>query len=160
MAKTILVLNADGTPINMASFKQGYLLIHKGKAQVLAYEENQIINTEKLTLKRPVVIQLVKYVVLPYKRLNLSKVNILKRDKHTCVYCGSKEQLTLDHVIPRSRGGKNTWENLATSCLSCNRKKGARTPEEANMVMQGNPTIPTNLTFLSPQQLAQVVISQ
>lgn len=160
MSKTILVLNADGTPINMASFKQGYLLIHKGKAQVLAYEENQAINSEKLTFNKPVVIQLNKYVVMPYKKLNLSKTNIFKRDKHTCVYCGSKEKLTLDHIMPKSRGGKNTWENLVTACFPCNHRKGARTAIEAGMKMINIPVMPSYTTFLSKSQLAQAIIGQ
>lgn len=160
MSKAILILNADYTPINMASLKKGYNLIYKGKAEVLASEVNHPMNTDSCELERPVVIRLLKYVVLPYKKLNLSKVNILKRDNYTCVYCGSKKDLTLDHLIPKSKGGQNTWTNLVTACFPCNHKKGARTPEEAGMIVNSKPIVPTYGTFLTKEQLAYVNITR
>lgn len=160
MSKAILILNADYTPINMASLKKGYNLIYKGKAEVLASEVNYPMNSDSKELERPVVIRLLKYVVIPYKKLTLSKVNILKRDKYTCVYCGSKKDLTLDHVLPKSRGGKNTWGNLVTACFKCNHKKGNRTPQEAGMVINALPFVPTYETFLSKEQLALTNISR
>lgn len=158
--KTILVLNADGTPINMASFKKGFLLILKGKAQVLAYEDTTPANSEKESFKRPIVIQLNKYIVMPYKKLNLSKTNIFRRDNYTCVYCGSKTNLTLDHITPKSFGGKNTWENLVTACFPCNHRKGARTPEQANMRMVGKPIMPSYSAFLNAKQMAMLNITR
>lgn len=142
MSKTVLVLNADYSPINMASLKKGYNLIYKNKAEVLATELNHPMNIDCDSIPRPVVIRLFKYVVLPYKKLNLSKQNILKRDKHTCVYCGSTKNLTLDHLLPKSRGGQNTWTNLVCACFPCNHRKGARTPEEAGMVINSKPIMP------------------
>jgi len=160
MSKSILILNADYTPINMASLAKGYNLIYKGKAEVLASEADHPLSSESKTFERPVVIRLLKYVHLPYKKLNLSKQNILKRDKHTCVYCGSTKDLTLDHVMPKSRGGKNTWENLVTSCFPCNHRKGNRTPDEARMVMINTPVMPAYGSFLSKEQLAYAHITR
>jgi 5-methylcytosine-specific restriction endonuclease McrA len=73
-------------------------------------------------------------------------MKVYKRDNHECVYCGSKKQLTLDHVVPKSRGGKNTWSNLVTCCFTCNLKKGNKTPDEAKMVMRTQPYTPNILT--------------
>ena len=158
MSNTILVLNADNSPINMTSFKKGYNLIHKGRAEVLATEKTHMIETENLSIERPVVIRLFKYVIMPFKKITLSKTNIFKRDKHACVYCGSKERLTIDHVIPKSKGGKNTWDNLVTSCFPCNHRKGSKSLAEAKLVLKEDPTVPTYMSFISQEQLDRIVI--
>jgi 5-methylcytosine-specific restriction endonuclease McrA len=146
----IIVLNADYQPINVTSLKKGFNLVYKGKAEVLVSddEEEILILTKKMAM--PKIIRLNHYINLPYRRLNLSKTNIFKRDGHMCIYedCGSTENLTLDHLLPKSRGGKNTWENLVTCCKKCNCKKDNRTPSEAGMKLRHKPFIPTLTNLL------------
>jgi hypothetical protein len=129
----VLVLNSDYSPINVTSFKRGFNLVFKGKAEVVQSQGQPII-TSFGTFLRPIIIRLLEYVSYKISKISVSKHRILKRDKFKCVYCGSQRDLTIDHVIPRSRGGKNTWANMVTSCGKCNHKKGDRTPEEAGFV--------------------------
>ena len=92
---------------------------------------------------RPIIIRLLSYVKYHSKPLKINRKRIYKRDNNQCVYCESKKHLTIDHVIPKSRGGNNTWKNLVTCCLSCNLKKGNKTPEEAGMRMVLKPYEPS-----------------
>ena len=140
----VLVLNNDFTPISVTDFAWGFKLVYKGKAEVLEHDEQNPIVTDRSTYKRPSVIRLLKYVVLPFKKLKPTRENIFKRDGMKCIYlgCEANKNLTLDHVLPRSRGGGNTWENLATCCSKCNGRKGDRTPEEAGMKMRQKPFKP------------------
>ena len=141
---TVLVLNSDYTPLNVTSVQRGFVLVTKGKAEVLRSDENPIMTGYK-TFIRPVIIRLLKYI---RHRTRLNKPNrsrIYKRDGYECVYCGSKKQLTLDHVIPKSRGGRNEWTNLVTCCFKCNLKKGNKTPEEAKMILKVKPYVPSLL---------------
>ena len=96
----------------------------------------------------PSVIRLHRYVNLPYKGVMLTRQNIFKRDGHRCQYCGTPDELTLDHVLPKSRGGKTSWDNLATACKRCNSRKGDYTPDEANLKLRQKPFKPTFLVFL------------
>jgi 5-methylcytosine-specific restriction endonuclease McrA len=138
---SVLVLNFDYTPLNITSIQRGYILVHKGKAEVVKEHENPISNGYK-NYVRPLVIRLLSYIKFFRRRNNPNRSKIYKRDNHTCVYCGSGKNLTLDHVMPRSRGGTNEWTNLVTSCIKCNLKKANRTPEEAKMNMAYKPYIP------------------
>jgi 5-methylcytosine-specific restriction endonuclease McrA len=132
MAK-VLVLNASYEPLNITSWRRAVVLLIKGKAEQV--EHNGKLLYPELPL--PTVIRLRHYVRVPYKEIPLTRRNILHRDGHSCQYCGySGDELTLDHVIPRSRGGGETWENMATACVRCNVKKGNRTPKEANMPLR------------------------
>ncbi|MDJ0732328.1 MAG: HNH endonuclease [Crocosphaera sp.] len=135
----VLVLNASYEPLNITSWRRAVVLLIKGKAEQLENNERLIYSDFPL----PSVIRLRHYVRVPYKEIPLTRRNILERDRHTCQYCRYKgEQLTLDHVIPRSRGGGDTWENLVTACVRCNVKKGNRTPKEAQMNLQYSPRRP------------------
>jgi len=130
----VLVLNSDYTPLNVTSVHRGFVLVTKGKAEIVRSGENPII-TGYNKYVRPVIIRLLKYIK---HRTRLNKPNrsrIYKRDGYECVYCGSKKHLTLDHVLPKSRGGTNEWTNLVTCCSKCNRQKDNKTPEEAKMSM-------------------------
>jgi 5-methylcytosine-specific restriction endonuclease McrA len=138
----VLVLNNDFTPISVTDFARGFKLVYKGKAEVLEHDEENPIVTDQKVYKRPFVIRLLKYVVLPFKKLKPTRENIFRRDELKCLYCDSPKDLTIDHVLPRSRGGGNTWENLATCCSKCNSRKGDRTPDEANMKMRHRPFKP------------------
>ncbi len=137
----VIVLNADFSPINVTSLKRGYKLVYMGKAEVLDTYDEYMVVTKRIL--RPRIIRLLTFVRLPYRYLIPSRHNIYKRDGYTCVYCNSRDHLTLDHVLPKSRGGCDTWENMVTCCSKCNRKKDNRTPEEAGFKMYKRPFAPT-----------------
>jgi 5-methylcytosine-specific restriction endonuclease McrA len=135
----VLVLNASYEPLNITSWRRAVVLLLKGKAEQLEHN-GQLIYQD---LPIPTVIRLRQYVKVPYKEIPLTRRNLLERDHHTCQYCNYKgEELTLDHVLPRSRGGDDSWENLVTACVRCNVKKGNRTPKEANMSLNYQPRRP------------------
>ena len=110
--------------------------------------EDVAIRTVNKNFPMPAVIRLFRYVNIPYRGVVLTRQNVFKRDKFSCVYCGSPKNLTLDHVIPRSKGGKTTWSNLVTACQPCNTRKGDRQPLEANLKLHSPPKRPTYLMFL------------
>lgn len=135
----VLVLNASYEPLNITSWRRAVVLLLKGKAEQVEHNGKWVYAGFPL----PTVIRLRYYVRIPYKEIPLTRRNILERDRHTCQYCRYRgEQLTLDHVIPRSRGGGDTWENMVAACVRCNVKKGNRTPKEANMPLQYPPRQP------------------
>jgi CRISPR/Cas system Type II protein with McrA/HNH and RuvC-like nuclease domain len=138
----VLVLNFDFTPLNVTSVRRGFILVDKGKAEIVKSDDSPI-STGYKTYIRPVIIRLLNYIKHFSRGLRANRNRIYKRDNHECVYCGSKKDLTLDHVIPKSKGGGNEWTNLVTSCFKCNLKKGNKTPEEAKMVMKHKPFAPT-----------------
>lgn len=148
---SILVLNADFQPINVTTFKRGYNLVYKGKAEIIQYDSDAkpIVYSQGKSMKRPLIIRLLRYISIPFKRVPLTKYNIYRRDGHQCAYCGSKENLTIDHVIPKSRGGKSSWDNLATCCFKCNNKKSDKTPKEANMTLRVKLYQPTYQQFIN-----------
>ncbi len=116
--ETILVLNADYTPLNLTTFRRALKLLMKGKAEIVKNEEVEVVRSEKLAYPKPLIIRLLNYIKSKIKTFKVNRNRIYKRDNHECAYCGSKKQLTIDHIIPKSRGGKNTWNNLISSCLS------------------------------------------
>lgn len=135
----VLVLNASYEPLNITSWRRAVVLLLKGKAEQLEHNGKYLYAEFPL----PTVIRLRNYVSIPYKEIPLTRRNILERDRHTCQYCSYRgDRLTLDHIIPRSRGGMDTWENLVTACVPCNLKKGNRTPKEANMLLYSQPRRP------------------
>ena len=138
----VLVLNFDYTPLNVTSIRRGFVLVDKGKAEIVKSDENPITAGYN-TYVRPLIIRLLKYIKHHVRTLRASRPRIYKRDNYECVYCGSKKDLTLDHVLPKSRGGGNDWTNLVTSCFKCNLKKGNKTPDEARMFMRQKPFVPT-----------------
>ena len=138
----VLVLNYDYTPLNVTSIRRGFVLVDKGKAEIIKSDENPIVTGYK-TFVRPLIIRLLNYIKHKTKTIRASRTRIYKRDNYQCVYCGSNKELTLDHVVPKSKGGGNEWTNLVTSCFKCNLKKGSKSPEEARMVMRQKPFVPT-----------------
>jgi 5-methylcytosine-specific restriction endonuclease McrA len=144
----ILVLNADYMPVNVTTLKRGFKLVYKGKAEVVKHIENNPIVTSNKIINRPSVIRLLKYVYLPFKKVQLTRLNIYKRDAFRCVYCGNNSDLTIDHVIPKSKNGSNTWENLVTCCHRCNVKKGDKTLEEVGFTLKHKPYKPNYLFFI------------
>ncbi|WKN44340.1 HNH endonuclease [Tunicatimonas pelagia] len=148
MKRNVLLLNQDYQPLTVCSMERAFLLVFLNKAELLTEAENDEIRTVNKTFPCPAVIRLYRYVNLPYRGVVLTRQNVFKRDKFTCQYCGSPKNLTLDHVIPRSKGGKTSWANLVTACQPCNTQKGDRRPHEANLKLQQKPHRPTYLIFL------------
>ncbi len=138
----VLVLNYDYTPLNVTSIRRGFVLVDKGKAEIVKSDASPIVSGYKEYV-RPLIIRLLNYIKYHARGLRANRHRIYKRDNHECVYCGSKKDLTLDHVIPKSKGGGNDWTNLVTSCFKCNLRKGNKTPEEAKMSMKHKPYAPT-----------------
>ena len=118
---------------------------------MVAKAENEVIRTITQSFPRPSVIRLQHYVRVPYKGISLSRHNVMRRDHFQCQYCGSTKHLTIDHLLPRSRGGQSNWLNLVTACTRCNSLKGNRTPGEAGMTLLQTPRKPTLTSFLSLQ---------
>jgi CRISPR/Cas system Type II protein with McrA/HNH and RuvC-like nuclease domain len=138
----VLVLNADFTPINVTSVYRGFTLVNKGKAEILKASEKPILSNAEQFI-RPLVIRLLNFVKYRVHKLKINRHRLYKRDGNQCTYCGNRKNLTIDHIIPKSKGGGNTWMNLITCCSSCNRIKGDRTPDEAGMKMNVKPYEPT-----------------
>ncbi|MDZ7719768.1 MAG: HNH endonuclease [Balneolaceae bacterium] len=147
MDTDVLVLNQDYQPLSICSVQRSVKLLFLEKAELLHDDPDRVIRTVDDEFSYPSVIRLRRYINLPYANIVLSRRNIMKRDRHTCQYCGTKSDLTLDHVMPRSRGGEDSWENLVTACNQCNVKKGNRTPDEASMPLDVEPYRPVHITF-------------
>jgi len=145
-----IVLNTDYTFLNVVSWRRAVCLIVKKKVEVLKYTDKTISNAEKtITMKIPAVIKLIKAIRALYRnKVPFSKRNVMVRDNFTCVYCGSKESLTIDHVLPVSRGGKSNFENCVTACKKCNSTKGNHTPSEVHMFLRKKPYAPTISEFI------------
>ncbi len=120
-----------------------------GKAELVANNNHKSVRSVTVSYPWPSVIRLNDYIKLPFQKIILTRRNILKRDGHKCAYCGRGDlPLTIDHVIPKSKGGDESWENLVAACLPCNNKKGDRTPEEANMKIRIKPYTPNHIMFI------------
>jgi 5-methylcytosine-specific restriction endonuclease McrA len=144
-SRAVLVLNATYEPLNIVSVQRAIVLLLKEKAEIVEAAQAKL-RAEHYSMAWPLVIRLVAFVPIPRRLpLPLSRRTVLARDMYTCQYCGqqpSKSELTIDHVIPRSRAGATTWENVVTACAPCNRRKGDRLPEEAKMVLLSKPARP------------------
>ncbi len=141
LQKPVLVLNASYEPINVCAARRALVLVLKGVASA-EEESTQHIHSCRSTMRLPSVIRLLEYRRIPHQTRALSRKNILMRDRYTCQYCHRtlpSSELTLDHVVPRSRAGESNWENLVACCNPCNNKKGNCTPEEAGMKLARQP---------------------
>jgi 5-methylcytosine-specific restriction endonuclease McrA len=136
-----LVLNAGYEPLAIVSFRRALVLVLAGKATVVAQGGSPVV-ANSVTLPRPSVILLARYVRVPHRRaVPVTRRGVLRRDGFRCAYCGGPAS-TVDHVLPRSRGGPDSWENLVACCVRCNNSKGDRTPEEKGWSLRTRPTIP------------------
>ncbi|HXE63368.1 MAG TPA: HNH endonuclease [Bryobacteraceae bacterium] len=141
LQKPVLVLNASYEPINICAARRAVVLVLKG---IAAAEEitSHSVHSSRRSVRVPSVIRLLEYRRIPHQTRALSRKNIMMRDRYTCQYCAKTmpaAELTLDHVIPRSRAGESAWENLVACCHHCNNRKGSRTPEEAGMKLARQP---------------------
>jgi len=145
----VLVLNATYEPINVCSVRRAVVLLLKDKAELLERGTWEL-HSEHSTLARPVVIRLVSYVRVPrdVHRRKITRRAVFARDGWACQYCGSPSNLTVDHVIPRSKGGSSNWENIVASCAPCNRRKGDRLPKQAGMHPRRAPKAPHAEIFI------------
>lgn len=142
-----LVLNAGFEPLAVVPFRRAIVLVLAGKAMVLAADEHPVLCGER-SFDRPCVIVLTRYVRVPFGRsVPVSRRGVLRRDGHRCAYC-ERTAGTVDHVLPRSRGGTDSWENLVACCVRCNNVKGNRTPDEMGWTLQRRPTAPRGASWV------------
>ena len=146
--RRVLVLNQDYSPISVCTAERAFLLIYLEKAELVHEDDTLQMRTVNKVYPTPSVIRLQDYIYIPFKSVVLSRQNVFKRDGGECLYCTSRKDLTLDHVIPKSRGGKSTWDNLATACKKCNAIKGDKTPDEAEMPLSQTPFKPSYVKFV------------
>ena len=144
----MLVLNQDFSALTVCSVQRAFVLIHLDKADLVESLPHVALRSARRQFAWPSIVRLRYYVRVPFRRIMLSRKNILRRDGFRCQYCNQRERLTVDHVIPRSRGGRDQWTNLVAACISCNNKKGNRTPEEARMKLRRKPFRPSHVMFI------------
>jgi 5-methylcytosine-specific restriction endonuclease McrA len=149
----VLVLNQSYEPLTVCRARRAVVLVFQGKAEMLE-DGLGYMHSIAQTVPIPSVIRLGQMVRRPRRERKMSRYEIFNRDKYTCQYCGEQSRhLTLDHVIPRYRGGQHTWENVVSACVACNRRKAGRTPREANMKLIRMPAPPTGShLFVVPHQ--------
>lgn len=152
LLRPVLVLDAGYQAVNVVPVRRALALLATGRAVAVEQDEELSLRSEKSQIRCPLIIRLfiaVAHRVYRSLRVRFNKRNVFARDGHECQYCGAREDLTVDHVIPRSRrgpsypnGGPTNWENCVTACLPCNLRKGDRTPEEAQMMLRRRPSEP------------------
>ena len=144
MQGEVLVLNANFEPIHVCNIRRAIGLVYTMKASMVL-NGGGTIRTQTNGFPRPSVIRLQRMVNRPRPIVRLTRREVFRRDNYTCQYCGTQSRsLTLDHVVPRYRGGQHTWENVVSACAACNRRKAGRTPKEANMKLGQEPAPPRN----------------
>ncbi|MEZ4393457.1 MAG: HNH endonuclease [Polyangiales bacterium] len=154
MASTLL-LNATFEPMKVISWQRALVLVFLDKAELVeAYDE--VIRSINLAVQKPSVVRLRRYARHD-RRVKFSRVNVYRRDGFACQYCGAQPgggDLTLDHVVPRARGGRTEWTNIVAACARCNAAKADRTPEQASMPLRRRPFKPNSMPMVSPQECA------
>jgi 5-methylcytosine-specific restriction endonuclease McrA len=152
----VLVLNATYEPINVCTVRRATVLVLKSKAEILEVGTGEL-HWSRGSMSRPAVIRLVTYVRIPRDphRRRITRRAVFARDDWECQYCGARTSLTVDHVIPRSKGGESSWENIVASCAPCNRRKGDRLPHQIDMHPRRRPRVPSPNIFI---QLASPTI--
>ncbi len=148
MGSKVLVLNQDYSAFSVCSVSKAFLLVYLNKAELVAHANDRALRSVSQSFYYPVVIRLNHYIHRPYRGVMMTRQNIFRRDHNSCQYCGAKDHLTLDHLVPKSRGGKTNWDNLVTACKRCNSRKGDYTLEESGMHLRQRPYKPTFLMFI------------
>jgi len=162
LLRPVLVLDAGYQAVNVVPVRRALTLLASGRAVAVEHDAGVELRSERESVSCPVIIRLfiaVAHRVYRSLRIRFNKRNVLARDGHECQYCGSSEQLTIDHVVPRSRrdprhpdGGPTSWENCVAACLPCNLRKGDRTPDEAQMFLSRKPAPPRSFLPLVHRQ--------
>lgn len=153
--KRALLLNADWAPLHFISDWRAIRLVLKGRAEIISVSDGQSVweetfNTVSQRIPIPATLRLLERVNKKWKAPRFRKKVLFNRDNWSCQFCGVKlrwDNVTIDHVMPRSRGGQTTWLNCVTACRPCNRRKDDRTPDEANMKLAKQPALPSTLHF-------------
>lgn len=154
--KRALLLNSDGSPLHFISDHDAITLFYKGRAEVVLglngtpSEWDETFKSPSTSIRVPATMRLFKKVHKKWKAPRFRKRVLFNRDQWSCQYCGEKlhwNSVTIDHVMPSSRGGKTSWHNCVTSCTPCNKEKADRTPDEAGMRLVKQPTYPSALDF-------------
>lgn len=159
--QTVLLLNASYEPLKVITWQRAVTMFFTGKVEVVEEYDHQI-RSVSLVIRAPAVVRLLQFVNSGRRSPPLSRANVMARDSFRCQYCNrelSVREATLDHVVPRSQGGKTTWENIVCACGSCNRRKGGRTPKEARMKLLTTPVRPDWLPVLSIRLNGKVPLS-
>ncbi|MBV8151269.1 MAG: HNH endonuclease [Candidatus Eremiobacteraeota bacterium] len=145
----VLVLNFTYEALNITSFQRAVKLIFSGKAEIV-HDRDRLIASPSWELRMPSIIRMLYYIKRPMQKVALTKKNVLLRDDYSCQYCGvrGERMMTVDHVIPRSKGGASTWENLVCACMRCNNRKNNRTPHDANMSLKRKPRTPKYIPWI------------
>jgi 5-methylcytosine-specific restriction endonuclease McrA len=181
MRVSVLVLNRNYVAVHVFSVQRAFSLLWKGSAEVVNVEQDQYLSYDfdgwrevsglkaelegrdagddwirsvQFEIQVPRVIRLLQYDRIPRNTVKFNRRNVFLRDEHCCQYCHKsfpRQQLSLDHVLPRSRGGEDSWENVVCACLTCNVKKGGRTPQEAGMTLKTRPVKPLRNPLISRQ---------
>jgi 5-methylcytosine-specific restriction endonuclease McrA len=150
LGQRVLVLNASYEPLQLISIRRAVVLLLQDKAELVEAAE-QRLRARGISFEVPIVIRLMRYIKIPRRlRLPCSRRGVIARDRETCQYCGiqpGRGSLTVDHILPRSKGGPTTWENVVAACRDCNHRKGGRTPEEAGMELMTVPRQPQFVAF-------------
>ncbi|MEM6348130.1 MAG: HNH endonuclease [Bacteroidota bacterium] len=144
----VLVLNQDYQAISVCKAEKALILVLGQKAELINDVADRKFRSVKRDFQFPSIIRLYRYVPLPYRKVALSRENIFRRDGYRCVYCGSKYDLTLDHLIPSSKGGRTSWDNLVTACRDCNSHKGDLSLEDSGLELDFKPFRPSWIMFL------------
>jgi 5-methylcytosine-specific restriction endonuclease McrA len=146
--RKVLVLNTTYEPLNVCSARRAVVLVLKEKAEIVE-QSGAAFRSEHTAYPVPLVIRLTSYVRVPRRTtMRITRRAVFARDRHRCQYCGSARHLTVDHVVPRSKGGRDTWDNVVTSCAPCNRKKADRPPHSAGLRLLATPRAPEPSAFI------------
>lgn len=145
----VLMLNQNYEPLTVTTARRAIVMMFQGKAEMIVPADGLKVHTVNEAFSLPSVVRLQQFKRVPYRRVVLSRRNILIRDNNQCQYCRTRKgPMTVDHVIPKTRMGEDTWENMVAACVKCNNKKGNRTPEKAGMQLLRQPKRPTPISFI------------
>lgn len=148
LAGRVLILNQNYEPLSVCSGRKAIILLYMGKVEMIERSDH-MVRSVHAALPLPSIVRLSRLIQVPRKRILLSRGNIIKRDNYRCQYCGTdRTPFTVDHVVPRDRGGSDSWENLVCACTGCNSRKRNRTPQEAGMQLLRRPRKPGYLFFI------------
>lgn len=157
--RPVLVLNQNYEPLNVCNVRRALTLVFGEKAEVLEVYQTPVLSTTR-SFDTPSVIRLIYLIRRPRPRVKLTRREIFIRDEHVCQYCGVRSNdLTLDHIIPRSRGGQHTWENLVSACRNCNHRKGGKTLADSRMRLRREPFEPRAGAYYTIQRRLNAAIS-
>lgn len=145
----VLVLNQNYEPLSVCSVRRAALMLFLGKAEIIEKHDGKRLRSVSTSMAVPSVVRLWAFARIPRKQVILTRRNIIKRDGGRCMYCGVLEgPMTIDHVMPKKFGGRDSWENLVSACMQCNNRKGNRTPDQARMKLLRKPRRPNHIMFI------------